>query len=81
LESIIDNFNGGPVGIETLSYFIGEELGTIEDVYEPYLLQKGFIIRTPRGRIASEKAYKHLGRVYNPKKKDSNGKQGSFFEG
>ncbi|MFT8350815.1 Holliday junction branch migration DNA helicase RuvB [Clostridium saccharoperbutylacetonicum] len=79
LEAIIDNFNGGPVGIETLSYFIGEELGTIEDVYEPYLLQKGFIMRTPRGRIASEKAYKHLDRVYNPKKKDSNGKQGSFF--
>ena len=44
LEAIIDNFNGGPVGIETLSYFIGEELGTIEDVYEPYLLQKGFIV-------------------------------------
>ena len=63
LEAIIDNFNGGPVGIETLSYFIGEELGTIEDVYEPYLLQTGFIVRTARGRIATDKAYKHLGRV------------------
>lgn len=63
LEAIIDNFNGGPVGIETLSYFIGEELGTLEDVYEPYLLQKGFILRTPRGRVATEKAYKHLGRA------------------
>lgn len=62
LEAIIDNFNGGPVGIETLSYFIGEELGTIEDVYEPYLLQTGFIIRTSRGRIATDKAYEHLGR-------------------
>ena len=65
LEAIIDNFNGGPVGIETLSYFIGEELGTIEDVYEPYLLQTGFIVRTARGRIATDKAYKHLGRVKN----------------
>ncbi|MBE6089045.1 MAG: Holliday junction branch migration DNA helicase RuvB [Clostridium beijerinckii] len=81
LEAIIDNFNGGPVGIETLSYFIGEELGTIEDVYEPYLLQKGFIIRTPRGRIASDKAYEHLGRVNNSKIKSNNGKvQGSFFD-
>lgn len=65
LEAVIDNFNGGPVGIETLSYFIGEELGTLEDVYEPYLLQKGFIIRTSRGRIATDKAYEHLGRTKN----------------
>ncbi|MPQ43028.1 Holliday junction branch migration DNA helicase RuvB [Clostridium tarantellae] len=65
LEAIIDNFNGGPVGIETLSYFVGEELDTLEDVYEPYLLQKGFIMRTPRGRVATDKAYKHLGRVKN----------------
>lgn len=78
LEAIIDNFNGGPVGIETLSYFIGEELGTIEDVYEPYLLQKGFIIRTPRGRVATDKAYEHLGRV-NPSKRKIN-VQGTFFE-
>ena len=78
LEAIIDNFNGGPVGIETLSYFIGEELGTLEDVYEPYLLQKGFIVRTPRGRVATEKAYKHLGRSF---RKDKNiiSEQKSFF--
>jgi holliday junction DNA helicase RuvB len=63
LEAIIDSFNGGPVGIETLSYFIGEELDTIEDVYEPYLLQKGFVLRTPRGRVATDKAYSHLKRV------------------
>lgn len=63
LEAIIDNFGGGPVGLETLAYYIGEEVGTIEDVYEPYLIQKGFIIRTPRGRIASNKAYNHLNRV------------------
>ena len=77
LEAIIDNFNGGPVGIETLSYFIGEELGTIEDVYEPYLLQKGFIVRTARGRTATDKAYEHLGRTRG--KKDLK-RQTSFFE-
>lgn len=65
LGAIVDNFNGGPVGLETLAYFIGEELDTIQDVYEPYLLQKGFIIRTPRGRVASESAYKHLKRSWN----------------
>lgn len=78
LEAIIDNFNGGPVGIETLSYFIGEELGTIEDVYEPYLLQKGFIVRTARGRTATDKAYSHLGRTRGKKVIK---KQTSFFEG
>lgn len=78
LEAIIDNFNGGPVGIETLSYFIGEELGTIEDVYEPYLLQKGFIIRTPRGRVATDKAYEHLGKL-NPSKSKIK-IQGTFFD-
>jgi len=63
LEAIVDNFNGGPVGVETLAYFIGEEVSTIEDVYEPYLIQKGFIMRTPRGRMAAKKAYEHLGRI------------------
>lgn len=77
LEAIIDNFKGGPVGIETLSYFIGEELGTLEDVYEPYLLQMGYIVRTPRGRVATEKAYEHLGRAINRKTK--HGEQKSFF--
>lgn len=67
LEAIVDNFNGGPVGLETLSYFVGEELDTIEGVYEPYLLQKGFIIRTPRGRMATDKAYKHLNRSRSKK--------------
>lgn len=78
LEAIIDNFNGGPVGIETLSYFIGEELGTLEDVYEPYLLQKGFIIRTSRGRIATDKAYEHLGKSKSKRKRV--GSQETFFK-
>ena len=80
IEAIVDNFNGGPVGIETLSYFVGEELGTLEDVYEPYLLQRGFIVRTPRGRVATEKAYKHLGRAYKKGKNDKNIKQENFFK-
>ena len=61
LKTIILSYAGGPVGIETLSSTIGEETETIEDVYEPYLLQMGFLSRTPRGRIATPNAYKHLG--------------------
>lgn len=60
LEAIIHNFKGGPVGLETLAYYISEDVGTLEDVYEPYLLQKGYIMRTSRGRIATDKAYKHI---------------------
>ncbi len=59
--SIINAFNGGPVGLETLAATIGEEAGTIEDVYEPYLLQIGFLNRTPRGRMATKLAYEHFG--------------------
>ncbi len=61
LKALISNFSGGPVGIETLSYFIGEDQDTIMDVYEPYLLKEGFILRTPRGRKASDRAYEHTG--------------------
>ena len=65
LTSIITNFGGGPVGLETLAATIGEEAVTLEDVYEPYLLQMGFISRTPRGRTATVNAYRHLGIPYN----------------
>lgn len=61
LKSIIEKFNGGPVGIEAIASSIGEEQTTIEDVYEPFLLQKGLLKRTNRGRIVTDKAYKHLG--------------------
>ena len=60
LKAIIYKFNGGPVGVDSLSAAIGEEVSTIEDVYEPYLLQNGYIKRTNRGRVATEKAYSHL---------------------
>ena len=71
LETIIDKFEGGPVGLDTLSAAIGEEKDTIEDVIEPYLLQQGFINRTPRGRVATSQAYRHLRR--NPAQKKPNG--------
>jgi Holliday junction DNA helicase RuvB len=61
LETIIHKFQGGPVGLDTLAASIGEDSGTIEDVYEPYLLKNGFIQRTPKGRIVTELAYRHLG--------------------
>lgn len=61
LHTLIEKFNGGPVGLDTLSAATSEERDTIEDVYEPYLLQIGFIARTPKGRVATPRAYKHLG--------------------
>ena len=62
LLAIIDKFSGGPVGLDTLAAAIGEDKGTIEDVIEPYLIKEGYIQRTPRGRVAMESAYTHLGR-------------------
>ncbi len=70
LSCIIDQFNGGPVGVENLAVSIGEESDTIEDVYEPFLIQQGFIKRTARGREATPRAYEYLGRVKN---NDQNG--------
>ena len=69
LEAIIDKFDGGPVGLDNLAAAIGEEKETIEDVIEPFLIQQGFLQRTPRGRIASNRAYEHLG--FQPKKIDN----------
>ncbi len=69
LHTIIDKFNGGPVGLDTIAASISEEADTIMDVYEPYLLQLGFLERTPRGRLATKLAYEHLGLPYNNKEK------------
>ncbi len=66
--TIIDKFNGGPVGLDTLSAATGEDVNTIEDIYEPYLLQLGYLARTPRGRIVLSNAYKHFNRKINPQK-------------
>ncbi len=62
LSTLIDKFKGGPTGINNIATAVGEEAGTIEEVYEPFLIQEGYIVRTPRGREATEKAYRHLGR-------------------
>jgi Holliday junction DNA helicase RuvB len=74
LSIIIDKFGGGPVGLTTIATAVGEQAGTIEEVYEPFLIQEGFLHRTPRGRIATPEAFRHLGREL-PK-----GTQGSLFE-
>jgi Holliday junction DNA helicase RuvB len=77
LRVIIDDYDGGPVGVETLAAALGEPRDTIEDVYEPFLLQQGFLGRTPRGRIATRKAYEHLGR---PAPVGGEKKQGGLFD-
>lgn len=64
LTTIIDKFGGGPVGINTLATAVADNMETIEEVYEPFLIQQGFLVRTPRGREATQKAYEHLGRVF-----------------
>jgi Holliday junction DNA helicase RuvB len=63
LTTIIDKFKGGPVGLNTISTAVSEDPGTIEEVYEPFLIQEGYLMRTPRGREATGLAYKHLGRM------------------
>ncbi|WP_314270163.1 Holliday junction branch migration DNA helicase RuvB [Capnocytophaga sputigena] len=73
LSTLIDKFKGGPVGITTLATAVSESAETIEEVYEPFLIQEGFIVRTPRGREVTELAYKHLGKVHSAK-------QGTLFE-
>ena len=76
LTTLIQYYRGGPVGLETLAAAIGEEAVTIEDVYEPYLMQIGFLNRTPRGRCATHAAYQHLG--LTPPGMDSGGQQKLF---
>lgn len=66
LQTIIEKFKGGPVGISTIATAVSESPETIEEVYEPFLIQQGFIMRTPRGREVTEQAYKHLGKIKGP---------------
>jgi Holliday junction DNA helicase RuvB len=74
LAILIEHYDGGPAGIKALAAAVGEDRGTIEDFYEPYLIQEGFLQRTPRGRIATRRAYEHLGLRYRP------GSMGTLFE-
>ena len=71
LATIIEKFNGGPVGLNTVATAVSEEAGTVEEVYEPFLIKEGFLKRTPRGREATELAYKHLGYTYNTTEEQS----------
>ena len=73
LTTIIDKFKGGPVGLNTIATAVGEDAGTIEEVYEPYLIQEGYIMRTPRGREVTALAYQHLGKMR------AGGPQGELF--
>ena len=66
LEAVVHRFDGGPVGLDNVAAAIGEERDTIEDVYEPYLIQEGFLARTPKGRVATPRAYAHFGRILAP---------------
>ncbi len=75
LSTIIDKFDGGPVGLDTLAAAIGEERGTIEDAYEPYLIQVGFLERRPQGRVATPLAYRHLGRLQSASRVDREKRQ------
>jgi Holliday junction DNA helicase RuvB len=77
LATVIDTFGGGPVGIDSVAASVGEEPGTIEDVYEPFLVREGFLARTPRGRMALEAAYRHLGRI--PGRDRTGGGQGNLL--
>ena len=79
LRALIENYAGGPAGLETLAYAIAEARDAVEDVIEPYLLQQGFIQRTPRGRVACARAYEHLGLTPPPSPPSAG--QGGLFEG
>ena len=76
LLTLIEKFQGGPIGLETLSTAVCEEKNTLEDVYEPFLIQSGFLMRTPRGRIATQSAYEH----FNLPFRTGNAYQGSLFD-
>ena len=76
LKTIIEQFSGGPVGLTTIAAAVGEDPGTLEEVYEPFLMQQGFLARTPRGRCATAAAYRHFG--FPP---PTNAEQPSIFDG
>jgi len=79
LNAIIEKFDGGPVGVDNLAAALAEARGTIEDVIEPYLIQQGFLMRTPRGRMATRAAWKHLGHVFPAGADDLHDSQETLF--
>ncbi len=79
IKALIEKFDGGPVGVSSLAVAIGEDAGTVEEVYEPFLIQEGFLMRTPRGRVATPRAYRRFG--YALPERDPDAPQGTLFEG
>ena len=77
LKTIIEKFEGGPVGVGTIAAAVGEDAGTLEEVYEPFLVQNGFLQRTPRGRVATAQAYRHFG--FNPPNGNAGTQQPTLF--
>ena len=77
LKTIIEKFDGGPVGVSTIAAAVGEDVGTLEEVYEPFLVQNGFLQRTPRGRVATAQAYRHFG--FNPPSGNGSSQQPTLF--
>jgi Holliday junction DNA helicase RuvB len=77
LKTIIEKFDGGPVGVSTIAAAVGEDVGTLEEVYEPFLVQNGFLQRTPRGRVATAQAYRHFG--FNPPTSTTGAQQPTLF--
>jgi Holliday junction DNA helicase RuvB len=77
LKTIIEKFDGGPVGVSTIAAAVGEDVGTLEEVYEPFLVQNGFLQRTPRGRVATAQAYRHFG--FNPPSASAGAQQPTLF--
>ena len=79
LQTVIEKFEGGPVGLQTLAVALGEDVSTLEEVYEPFLIQEGFIMRTPRGRVATARAYNRFG-YEAPREAGAGSGQSSLFE-
>jgi Holliday junction DNA helicase RuvB len=80
LLAVMEKFDGGPVGVDSLAAAIGEERGTIEDVLEPFLIQQGYLMRTPRGRVATRRAWQHFGLNVPAHLDNTNSKEGSSFD-
>jgi Holliday junction DNA helicase RuvB len=81
LKAIIENYDGGPVGLNTLAVAVGEDVATLEEVYEPFLIQNGFLMRTPRGRVATTRAFRHFGYTLPAERAEAGAGQSSLFEG
>jgi len=85
LKAIIEHYEGGPVGLNTLAVAVGEDVATLEEVYEPFLIQNGFLMRTPRGRVATARAFRHFGYALPAERAELNGALGpvqpNLFEG